>query len=176
MKKLLFVLALSLFSISFSLAQEKGFFIDLATRAETISLNGHKEYASLNISFAPGYAFNSRLFARAQFDGVIATWDRGRNARTYIPNGTIGPSIGYYIMKDKGYGVIDISASVGHSLAVKEWRYVYYDLGFNWGINLNPGSKLKSRPFLGVGIRYNDTYRSNLDDYLNIYVQFGFRF
>ncbi len=164
-------------SISAGYAQEKGFHASLATRAEALNLNGDKHLHTIAVSFAPGYAFNSRLFLRGQFDAVFTMWNRP-GARTYIPSGTFGPSVGYNILRDSnGSGILDVTASVGHSLTVKEWRYVYYDVGVNWSFPaIKPHPKFAERLFFGIGVRYNDSYRSNVRDQVNLYAQFGFRF
>lgn len=182
MKKIVFLLAFALFAVSAGYAQEKGMTSRIGTRFD-FALN-QKGVTSVGLSFAPGYAFNSRLFLSAQFDGVYALWRNSTNwnaesVGTYRGNITLGPSIGYNIMKDNenGRGIIDVTASVGHSLLIRQWRYVYYDLGFSWSTPAHDEPrKYEYRSFVGIGLRYNDSYRTTIDDHLNFYVQIGFRF
>ena len=184
MKRVIILSILAIFvSVSAASAQEKGYTAVFSLREEAFNMNGHNNFFSTNFSLAPGYAFNSRLFLRAQLDVVIAMWDGAGSisnrsgSGTYTTNVTLGPAFGVNVMKDKGHGILDVTGSVGHSLLVKRWRYVYYDLGVNWAIPVSSNPrKFEFRPYFGVGVRYNDSYRSTMSDLCNFYVQVGFRF
>jgi hypothetical protein len=103
-----------------------------------------------------------------------------------MPNLTLGPQLGCNLMKENGLGVIDVVASAGHSLLLRQWRYAYYDLGFNWSMSLknigeaSGGDTVKSyeknRKLFGIGVRFNHSYRSDRPNYLNFYFSFGWRF
>jgi hypothetical protein len=191
MKKLTVIIALLLASAAAlctaetANAQTKGFTYGIWEQTQ-INLNSKIDYTSFGFVVAPGYAFNSTVSMRAQLESIIGLWsDPGlgawsNNRGRFSTNMTLGPSVAVNLVKDNSaWGIVSGVATVGHSLFVRDWSYIYYDLGFEWSMGHpydNPASKKLYRFMAGVGVRYNDAWRPDTRDYLNFYLKIGFRF
>ena len=173
MKKFIVLLGLLAFAGGVCSAQTKGYTLGSWFQGESISLNGHKEFKSVGLVVAPGYAFNSSIFVRLQYDLVVGMWNRGGDSKTYRTNSTLGPSVGWNIVKNnREWGIVDLVATVGNTLENKDWSYIYYDLGASWTMRGSDRTGLS----LGFGVRYNDSHNSRYGNYCTLYVRWGFRF
>ena len=182
MKKLFTILVFLFCAAGVANAQTKGF-TGAGWGQMGISMNPKQDFTSIDVALAGGYAFNSTVALRAQFEVIIGMWSAPGLKWSDNPHGnfrmnaTLGPSVVVNLLKDdKGWGIVDAAATVGHSLYVKDWSYIYYDLGFGWTTPVKDPSESTMRFMAGVGIRYNDAHRPDTRDYLNFYVKVGFRF
>ncbi len=183
MKKFIVLLGLLAFAGGVSSAQTKGFTYGIWTQGSMgrVSLNGHREFGTMDLSAAAGYAFSPSIYLRLQLDATYGMWDYGaeKGGKTWRENGSLGPTIGYNFYKNPAWGIVDVAATVGNSLYFKsDWSYMFYDLSFNWAfpfLNRNDNGN-KMRVFVGMGVRYYDTHNSNFDNYCNLYAKVGFRF
>jgi hypothetical protein len=192
MKKVVVIFALLLASaatvatVETASAQKKGFTVAVWHQTG-FSMNAKRQrqsFTSVDLSVAPGYAFNSTVSLRAQLDGVVGlwsapdlgTWDNNRGI--FSTNMTLGPSVAVNLMKNnREWGFVDATATVGHSLFVRDWSYMYYDIGFDWALpHLDPDSDSATRIMVGVGVRYMDTHKTHINDFLNFNIRLGVRF
>ena len=176
MKKLIILFGLLVLAGGVCSAQTKGYTASIWSQGESFSLNGHKEFKAVSLAIAPGWSFNSSIFARLHCDMSIGMWDRGGDNKTFRVNGALGPSFGWNIMKDNGTGIIDLIATAAISLNKEDWRYHYYDLGASWALPSQDKSKYVTRWFMGFGVRYYDSHTVRFDNQFNLYAKIGFRF
>ncbi len=178
MKKIIVLFCLLAVTVTAANAQTKGFTLGSWFQAETISLNGHKNFDAIDLVIAPGYAFSPSVFARLQLDITAGMWDNGKDNRysgIFNKNVTLGPTIGYNILKNNSHGdTVDVTATVGKTLinGKNAWSYHFYDVGVGWTIT----NKERTGLHLGIGVRYHDSHNRGMDNFCSIYAKWGFRF
>ena len=174
MKGSILLIVLLACSVAAGNAQTKGWTAAAWFQADAIPLNGHKDFSSVGMVIAPGYAFSPSFFTRLQCDLTVGMWDDGVDTGIFNRNMTLGPAVGYNIIKNNPvWGIVDISAAVGKTLQNKNRSYHFYDLGLGWAF-VPARDKMKMQ--LGIGIRYTDSHNRGFDDYCSMYVKLGWRF
>lgn len=132
------------------------------------NLRKNTGFASIDVAFTPGYAFDGRFFV-----GVPLTLSnelfRTDGVQTYESNFRMGISAGYNILSHDN-GIVSLSAAFGGSVYTQYHRSLYYDLCAKWG------TSAYFKPLVGLGVRYYQSLGNTGKDRLCLYVSIGFRF
>jgi hypothetical protein len=188
MKKLIVMLGLALFActavgmVETASAQEKGFNGAVWTHVSGSMNRRHNDFNAMGIAIAPGWNFNRSLYVRLPIDATYGLWGRKSGVRHWDEDMTIGPMIGYNIIKsDSKWGILDVNASAGRSIIWNsDWNYMYYDMGVNWDVHAFDDYRVNeddiSRTLLGIGVRYYDSYNNRFGNGWNFYIKLGIRF
>ena len=144
---------------------QKGFTLDAWLQSSTA---GRKFYA-LDVTLAPGWAFNRTLYARVNIDGSYGLWNRG-GSRTWNENLSIGPAFGANLCRlGRSDATIGLVGTVARSVLNKtnNWSYAYYDLG---------AEMYDDRVLVGLGVRHYDSFRKSIDgNRTTFYVKIGWK-
>ena len=163
-----FILSLFLtFLVCTCFAQTKGLMYSVSTEIGN-NLRKNTGFASIDVAFTPGYAFDGRFFV-----GVPLTLSnelfRTDGVQTYESNFRMGISAGYNILSHDN-GIVSLSAAFGGSVYTQSHRSLYYDLCAKWG------TSAYFKPLVGLGVRYYQSLGNTGRDRLCLYVSIGFRF
>ena len=117
------------------------------------NLRKNTGFASIDVAFTPGYAFDGRFFV-----GVPLTLSnelfRTDGVQTYESNFRMGISAGYNILSHDN-GIVSLSAAFGGSVYTQYHRSLYYDLCAKWG------TSAYFKPLVGLGVRYYPVARQH---------------
>lgn len=91
---------------------------------------------------------------------------------SYELSNIVGTALAYDFLHIDN-GVFDVRAMYGATISNKNWEYHLYDVGVSYSQNSTIN---KSRPFVGLGVRYYDFTSSPIDDKTKVYFSFGIKF
>ena len=119
-----------------------------------LNLKG-KGFTASYLRYTFGYNFNKYLTAHIPCEGEIALFKKN-GVRDWAQNSTIGLGLGIIPCRfEKVKGLLELYLAAGSTCEHKyDWRYTYYDLGFNLAF----GKFVKMQA--GFGIRYYDARKS----------------
>ncbi len=168
MKKITFLLIFTLVSSTLMAQTNKDSGIFLSTGVSYGGAVGKIEQTytahSLDIEF--GYQLTDRIGIHLPVSASINLFDYDKTTiKDYTYNGEVGAGLNVTIIKFRESSRIDVKAQYGVSIA-DHWRYSYYDFSAIWSFG---------GPYLGVGYRYQDTFRGDYGCYSGFYATFGYK-
>ena len=119
----------------------------------------------------PGYRFCDRFALKLIGTETIGLfkWETAGHYETVF---SLGLGAGCNLLRPSAAGELELGAEIGYALDNSAWKYVSYDLGLRYGAS----SVCNGNLYLGLGVRYYDSVRSDFTNYCNMYVAIGFRF
>lgn len=148
-----------------------GFVGQIETRTSFCSLNDRSGFNASEFAVMPGYRFNDRFALKLVATETIGLF-KWQTAKHYETVFSLGLGAGCNLLRPSSAGELELGAEVGYTLDNSAWKYVCYDLGLRYGAS----SVCNGNLYMGLGVRYYDSVRSNFTNYCNMYVAIGFRF
>jgi len=164
-RNLLFIVTvIGLFSINTAVAQShKGAFSFSAETRYEAPFGAGKEFSAIDVDAVFGYHFNNRWSIILPITGSTGLFRAG-DVKSYETTLLAGVGCEYNIIDNPRYS-LGLSPRVQASL-YGDWKHLCYDVGLRW--------RWASSPYVGLGVRYVDTYDSPFKDRCCIYAAFGF--
>ncbi len=162
---LLFIVpVVGLFSISTTVAQshDGDFSFSAETRYEA-AFGAGKEFSAIDVDAVFGYHFNNRWSIIVPITASTGLFRAG-NIKSHETTLLAGVGCEYNIISNTRHS-LGLSPRVQASL-FGDWKHLCYDVGLRW--------RWASSPYVGIGVRYVDTYDSPFKNRCCIYAAFGF--
>lgn len=165
--QIIFVMLFTMFA-SVAMAQEqkpeKNFYMSFTaeTRAGSTFARRDNNFSMMDIEASYGFHFNDRWSVHIP---LAASTGLFHNSKTFTEQGYLGISAEYKVVQSQNW-CLAIAPKVQSTLGGK-WGAMAYDLGVKFEFNRGP--------YIGIGIRYIDTYKSSISNKCCIYANFGFR-
>lgn len=146
--------------------------IEMRAGSSKLSFTDHNpKFAAAEWDVLPGYALSRRIAVFVPITTSLGLFNTD-GVKSYELAGQLGAGLGYsplHTPKDQ----LELSAKAGCSIGGK-WHFVYYDFGARYHFG---GYQSKSWiGYLGLGVRYFDSFRRGFGDHLGMYVSIGFKF
>lgn len=164
MKKIViltFALLSAVTGIEAASPQTDGFSFSAETRC-AIPFGDGKEFSSIDVDAVFGYHFNDRWAVVLPVTGATGLFNAS-GVKSYETTLLAGLGFEYNFVRGRSYS-LSISPRVQASL-YGDWKHVSYDVGLRYR---------RSSPYVGLGVRYIDTYDSPFKSRFCIYAAFGF--
>lgn len=143
---------------------EKRFYMSFTaeTRVGSTFARRDNNFSMIDIEASYGFHFNDRWSVHIPLTAGTGLFNNGK---TFTEQGYLGLSAEYKAVQSQNWGLA-IAPKVQSTLGGK-WGAMAYDLGAKFEFNRGM--------YIGLGVRYIDTYKSTISNKCCIYANFGFR-
>lgn len=131
------------------------------------SKSGGVEMSSIQPEIGIGYNFDPRFSLFVPMTGTLGLFESG-NARSWDRSLQLGLGFSYAPLHTQ-HDRLGIGLKAGCTVD-GDWKHVYYDCGVRWQSDV-----LWAPLYVGVGVRYYDSYCGRFEDYCNFYIAVGIR-